>query len=269
MDSFGDRMKKYELQETGPRFMSGLPIYARIDGKTFSKFTRGMHRPYDMRMTEAMVETTRALVRETHAVIGYCQSDEISLAWKPTDSDRQWFGGKKFKIMSVLSAMATAYFAEARRRIFPEDTRWHSGIAVFDCRAFQLPSVSECVNAFVWRELDATKNAVSMAAQHHFSHKSLQGMTGDQMQERLFQEEGINFNDYPVAFKRGTYLKRVKQMASLEPEKLAKIPEQFRSQNNQFERTTVEVCDWPQLTKIKNRNDVIFADAELELDSVK
>ena len=38
--SFGDRMKGYEAVEAKRRFMPLLPIYARIDGKSFSKFTK-------------------------------------------------------------------------------------------------------------------------------------------------------------------------------------------------------------------------------------
>jgi len=42
--SLGDRMKAYEKGQTPPRFMAGVPVCARIDGKTFSKFTRGLYR---------------------------------------------------------------------------------------------------------------------------------------------------------------------------------------------------------------------------------
>ena len=47
-----------------------------------------------------------------------------------------------------------------------------------------------------------------MTAQAHLSHASLQGLSTDQMQERLFTEKGINFNDLPVGFKRGRVIER-------------------------------------------------------------
>ncbi len=81
-DDFGNRMKVYEAAETERYFMPLLPVYARIDGRSFSNFTQGMKRPYDERITRAMVETTKYLVEETHARIGYAQSDEISLVWQ-------------------------------------------------------------------------------------------------------------------------------------------------------------------------------------------
>ena len=40
--------------------------------------------------------------------------------------------------------------------------------------------------------------------QAHFSHKQLEGLNSNQIQELLFQEKGINWNDYPTKFKRGS-----------------------------------------------------------------
>jgi len=80
-DDLGERMKAYEAVEAARMLEAGRPIYARIDGRAFSSLTRGMKRPFDPRMTSAMVGTASHLVRETQARIGYTQSDEINLVW--------------------------------------------------------------------------------------------------------------------------------------------------------------------------------------------
>lgn len=46
--------------------------------------------------------------------------------------------------------------------------------------------------------------AMCNAGQAHFSHKQLEGLNSNQIQELLFQEKGINWNDYPTKFKRGS-----------------------------------------------------------------
>ncbi len=51
-DSFGDRMKMYEGAEAQRKFLPGLPIVARLDGRGFSRFTKGLERPYDQRMID-------------------------------------------------------------------------------------------------------------------------------------------------------------------------------------------------------------------------
>jgi tRNA(His) 5'-end guanylyltransferase len=42
-DSLGDRMKNFENIESGKRFMPLVPICARLDGKCFSKLTKGVN----------------------------------------------------------------------------------------------------------------------------------------------------------------------------------------------------------------------------------
>lgn len=80
-DDLGDRMKGYEAIETGRAAMPLLPLYARLDGRCFHAFTRGMDRPFDPALSAIMIEVTKVLVEKTHPLIGYTQSDEISLAW--------------------------------------------------------------------------------------------------------------------------------------------------------------------------------------------
>ena len=76
-------------------------------------------------------------------------------------------------------------------------------LAQFDARVWTIPSRIEVFNAFVWRQQDTTRNAISMAAQSQFMHRELEGVKTSALQEKLFSERGINFNDYPAGFKRG------------------------------------------------------------------
>src|SRR4029078_3343282 len=94
-DDFGDRMKRYVAAETERYFMPLLPIYARIDGRCFSGFTDGLQRPYDLRITRAMVQPTKFLVEQTPARIGYTQSDEISLVWLQDRYESEMFFNRK------------------------------------------------------------------------------------------------------------------------------------------------------------------------------
>jgi len=204
----GDRIKLYEKAETSDKFMPLLPIYARIDGRSFSNFTRTMKKPFDMDMSIIMQEVTKYLVKETGACIGYTQSDEISLVYlqKSMESD-VFFSGKKQKMVSVLSALATAKFIELALKAYPEECS--KSLPVFDCRMFQVPSKIEAVNCFVWRNQDAVRNSISMAAYANFSHSALQGKSTNEKLDMLLIEKGINWNEYPKLFKEGTFFQRV------------------------------------------------------------
>lgn len=63
-DRLGDRMKAYEQMWAGQRLMPLVPALARVDGRAFHSFTRGMDRPFDADFQRCMVEATVALGQE-------------------------------------------------------------------------------------------------------------------------------------------------------------------------------------------------------------
>ncbi len=256
-DALGDRMKAYEAIGSERRFIPLLPVYARIDGRNFSSFTRGLQRPFDPDMAEAMIQTTEALLEETQACIGYTQSDEISLVWQ---SDRYessiFFDYRISKITSVLASYATAAFTQALMAGSLKD--YAKRLPHFDCRVFQLPNRAEAANAFLWRELDATKNAVSMAASSVYSHNELDHKTGGEKQEMLFAK-GINFNDYPAFFKRGTFVRRARILRDLTEEERLRIPQSHQPLPGvQVERSVICRLEMPRFGSVMNREAVIF-----------
>jgi len=244
-DALGDRMKRYEMEDAQQRLMPQLPIMARLDGRAFSTFTRGMRRPYDEAMSQCMIETTKALVKEFHCTLGYTQSDEITLYFQNDDPFALMpFDGRKHKMISHLAAEATGAFIEALIEHMPDRVKRKPR---FDCRVWNLPNVTEVYNCFLWREKDATKNSLSMAAQSEYSHKELHKKGHDDMHEMLFQK-GINWNDYPAFFKRGTYVRRMQTKINLTEEQLARIPTQKKADAGI--RTVISCLDMPPIMKL-------------------
>lgn len=78
-DSLGDRMKGYE--GVSRNFLTRrVPAIIRLDGKAFHTFTKGMEKPFDLVLTQAMQETMKHLCENIQGcVLGYTQSDEITL----------------------------------------------------------------------------------------------------------------------------------------------------------------------------------------------
>lgn len=209
-DDLGDRMKRYESVETGRRFIDYLPVYARIDGRSFSRLTKDLDKPHDNDMWQIMNEVTKYLVHQTQALIGYHQSDEISLCWLQKDIHSQmFFDGKIFKMHSVLASMATSKFMHSLvLRNKPE--KWSKKFNVvphFDARVFQLPNLDELANAFLWRCLDCERNAIQGLGQSNFSHKELQGKSCKNIKSML-QDKGIVMSIWPDHFFYGTFVVR-------------------------------------------------------------
>jgi tRNA(His) 5'-end guanylyltransferase len=264
--------------------MPQLPTFCRIDGKSFHTWTSDLKRPYDERLSKLFVDTTKFLIEETGARIGYTQSDEITLCWYFEDyKSEMFFNGKCHKLNSVIASLVTGFFnheifkawdhfpgtiGEFEKTHIPDFVRGEGGpkqrsLAFFDCRTWQVPSLDEAANVFLWREQDAMRNSISMAAQSLYSHKELHEKNTKEMQEMIFAK-GINWNDYPTFFKKGTYLTRQKETFIVDSEKELSSPSEFmRALNNPkplqgFERTVIKELEIPPLKSITNRVEALF-----------
>ncbi len=220
-DELGKRMKEYE-NITRNYLTKRVPVIIRIDGKAFHTFTLGMDKPFDEILSKTMMETCKYLCENIQGCkIGYVQSDEISLLLTDYETIKTdaWFDYNIQKLCSISASMATLAFNKIFRKNV-EDYNLNLGYetynsklellyrnkidtAMFDSRAFVLPKEEVC-NYFIWRQQDASRNSIQMVAQSQFSHKSLQNKNCNQLQEMLFQEKGINWNDLPIWQKRGT-----------------------------------------------------------------
>lgn len=192
--ALGDRMKLYEA---ATRYVLPRRTYAivRVDGKAFHSYLRGAERPFDVGFMGQMDEVAEALCKAiSGSVLAYQHSDEVSVLVTDFGSEHTepWFGGGVQKIASVAASVATATLCSLR-----------PGAPLFDGRVFTIPSAVEVANYFLWRQRDCVRNSISMAAQAHFPHKRLQGLNRNQMQELLWSEKGVNWNDYPDGARRG------------------------------------------------------------------
>lgn len=228
-DSLGDRMKNNYENRAKTYLVRRMPVIIRLDGKAFHTFTRGLVKPYDEIFHFAMNNAMKYLCENIQCVkLGYTQSDEITLLLTDYDTltTDAWFDNNVQKICSVSASMATMAFnkffaEEVNRRYFCYTSDINSqplsveefdtlydlyfskiGIAMFDSRCFNIPN-GEVTNCFIWRQQDATRNAVQMLGQCNFSHKELHGKSCNAIQDMLITQKGINFNDMPTEFKRG------------------------------------------------------------------
>ena len=260
-DDLGDRCKQFEAAEAGRRAMRGLPLIARLDGRAFHTFTRDLRRPFEHGMSISMIETTRHLVQEMIALVGYTQSDEITLAWyEPSASLSDYaFDGRFQKLASVLAGMASARFCQLIASHLPAKVK---ETPHFDCRVWQVPTLQDAADVFVWREDDATKNSVAMAAGAFYTDAELHRQSTSQKQEMLWRK-GVNWNDYPSFFKRGTYVQRRTVERTLTDEERARIPEAHRpAAGTVVRRTHVLDLDLPPVRRIDNLTAVLFERAD-------
>lgn len=244
-DVLGNRMKGFYEDRYRVYLTRRIPVIIRVDGNAFHTFTRGLDRPFDKNFMKIMQETCKNLCENIQGCVGgYVQSDEISLLlidYQTIDTDA-WFDYNLQKVTSLAAARATMTFnglvrnfvnkeKEAAKKCavignkyfgfddgqeyFDQEaqhinkyTLWEPKVdrAMFDARAFNIPK-EEVTNYFIWRQKDATRNSIQSAGQAYFSHKELDRKSQSDIQEMLFQK-GINWNDYTIPEKRGSFVRR-------------------------------------------------------------
>ena len=229
-DDLGTRMKTFYENTYRFGMTRRMPVAIRIDGKAFHTFTKGFERPFDKVLSNAMIRTMGYLCQNIQGcVFGYTQSDEITLIlldYQTLTTDA-WFGYEIQKICSISASMATMAFNKFfgdevntfrnenilfidEEDILPSayelsDTyqkALNKG-AMFDSRCFNIPKEEVC-NLIYWRQLDATRNSIQMMGQANFSHAELQGKSCNDIQDMLMEQKGINWNNTPTPWKRGT-----------------------------------------------------------------
>lgn len=231
-DHLGDRMKGYYEDRYRISLTRRTPVIIRVDGKAFSTFTKGLKKPWDYVVTEAMNETAIALCEEIMGCkLAYVQSDEISLLltdYDTVDMDA-WFDYNLQKVVSVAASIATMVFnREFSTLSDPEvisDLKGFTSdpniiekisaadvydqkldIAMFDARAFNIP-MSEVCNYFIWRQKDAIRNSVEALGREVFSQSELYKKKVPDVIEML-KTRGVDWEDLPLTYQRGCCVKR-------------------------------------------------------------
>ena len=232
-DCLGDRMKDYESRNQ--YFLQRrTPVCIRVDMRAGHTFTKGFARPFDEIFGNAMMKTMEYCAKNIeNCVFSYCQSDEITFIlvdYKKLETEA-WFDYRTDKLCSISASMATMAFnkffeKEVNKWInqaFPTDyLGYNTGKisvadielkdaymkslnkgAMFDSRCFNIPK-EEVANLIYWRQLDATRNSIQMVGQANFSHSELQNKSCNDIQDMLFKERNINWNDFPTHLKRGS-----------------------------------------------------------------
>lgn len=215
---FDKRMKRYE-EVTDIKLTRRTPVIMRLDGNSFHVFTRGMQKPFDDIFIKTMQDTMVALCKEIPGcVFGYTQSDEITLIlcdYQTLDSEA-WFDYRITKLCSIGASKCARLFNKFYRDniadMCEDETDFKKyakkiDSADFDCRVFNVPK-DDVTNNVLWRQKDATKNSIQSLAQSLFSQKELHKVSTKQLQDKMFTEKGVNWNDLPIHKKRGSACRR-------------------------------------------------------------
>jgi tRNA(His) guanylyltransferase len=204
-----DRVESYQ-SVTDYRLLSRVPIVICINGRGFSKVTQLLDKPYCPKFAEGMLSTTLRLCTDVEgAVFAYQHNDEIVIVARndQTNETNPWYDNKLQKICSVTSAIATMHFNE-----FAAASGLNMvGAPVFTSQVFTVPNIAEAVNTIIYKQQQNFHTSIQSACLYELIKKydknnikdMMAGLNIDEKVDLLHQEADVNFNDYPISFRRG------------------------------------------------------------------
>lgn len=221
INTLRERVESYE-ELTDDRMMKKLPIIIILNGRSFKKATSLLTKPFSTQFMELMCATMIKLCQEIDGTtFAYSFNDEIVLVSRNDQNPdtAAWYDNRIQKIVSAASSIATLEF----NRIAKINDVQLFGDPVFTAQTFAVPNITEAINVLVAKQQQAFHVALSMACFYELLKRkhdpetikqTLMEKTATAKAELLFEECGIEFNNYPLPFKRGMACYRVPKVVA-------------------------------------------------------
>ncbi|KAH7390747.1 tRNAHis guanylyltransferase-domain-containing protein [Phaeosphaeria sp. MPI-PUGE-AT-0046c] len=211
---------KYEyvrLFEQPDALLANTWIVVRIDGRGFSKLTTKYKfvKPNDRNALDLMNAAAMAVMKELpDLVLAYGNSDEFSFVFH---KDCALFERRASKLTTTITSTFTSYYVFLWSQYFP-DKPLTPPLPSFDGRAVCYPSDFNLRDYMSWRQVDCHINNLynttfwALVQQGGMgpreAEQKLSGTYAADKNEILFKEFGINYNNEPECFRKGTVLYR-------------------------------------------------------------
>jgi len=210
-ETLSDRMKRYESKALENDCCTDMYVMLRLDGCHFHTWVKqaGLQKPFDRKLMEAMEASALALCKEIPTcVFAFTGSDEISLLLTRGEEgvSQPWHGNRIQKLVSIAASVCSSAFNQSIARMSGPYN--YPPLAAFDCRAMFLPTLEECINCFIWRQMDIQRNSVSSLAQSYFSPKELNGKDQAVMKQMLIDKENVHWDYLASKWKNGVVVRR-------------------------------------------------------------
>uniref|UniRef100_A0A1L8DHM4 Probable tRNA(His) guanylyltransferase n=1 Tax=Nyssomyia neivai TaxID=330878 RepID=A0A1L8DHM4_9DIPT len=206
-------VKQFELDD---KILPNTWIVVRVDGKGFHKFatTHSFEKPNDSRALNLMNCAAISVMQEFRDIaIGYGQSDEYSFVFRKST---EIYKRRSAKIMSMVTSLFTSSYVMNWGKFFGDDRLQYA--PAFDGRVVVYPSDENLKDYLAWRQADVHVNNLYNTAFWNLvlrdgltnseAEAKLRGTVAADKNEILFQRFGINYNNLPAMYRKGTVLLR-------------------------------------------------------------
>lgn len=216
INTLRERIESYE-EEADKKLLKKVPVVLIINGRSFKKITSLLVKPFSTEFMELMCAT---MIKLSHEIDGttfsYTFNDEIVIVSR-NDKNLEtgaWYDNRIQKMVSAASSIATLEF----NRMAGINKVQLFGDPVFTTKAFVVPNITEAINLLISKQQQAFHAALHLACFYELLKKkhdpdtvrqTLAEKSASGKIEILFEECNIDFNNYPLPFKRGVAAYRV------------------------------------------------------------
>ncbi|ESA43814.1 tRNA guanylyltransferase [Neurospora crassa] len=193
-------------------------IVVRLDGRGFTKFSTkyAFEKPNDKRALDLMNAAARSVMSELPDItIAYGVSDEYSFVFHKSCT---LFERRASKLVSTIVSTFTAYYIHHWPTYFVDGPPLSPPLPSFDGRAVCYPSVQNLRDYMSWRQVDChINNLYNTTFWALINQGGMDGTAAELMlkgtfsadkNEILFKKFGINYNNEPEMFKKGSVVFR-------------------------------------------------------------
>ncbi|KAK6198039.1 Thg1 C terminal domain-containing protein [Scheffersomyces amazonensis] len=194
-------------------------IVVRVDGKGFHRFSQvyEFDKPNDIEAIRVMNDAAQEVCRQIPDVLmAYGQSDEYSFLLR---KDCRLYDRREMKLITLFSSLMTSAYTYYWNVAHPNNLiTIDKKLVVFDARAVVYPNFTVVQDYFRWRQADCHINnlynttfwalVLKGGLSTSEAEQTLSGTLSKDKNEILFSRFGINYNNEPEMFKKGTVIVR-------------------------------------------------------------
>lgn len=206
-------VKKFELPDP---LLMGTFLVLRIDGHAFHKLSdvHDFTKPNDERALQLMDHAARDVMNEFKEIcLAFGESDEYSFLFRKSTT---LYNRRQSKILTTVTSLFTSSYVFNWSKYLPDKELKYP--PSFDGRIVMYPSAKEIRAYFAWRQADTHINNMyntvfwALVLQGGESttqaHATLRGTVSSTKHEILHSRFGMNYNNLPARFRRGSILVR-------------------------------------------------------------
>ncbi|XP_017841503.2 probable tRNA(His) guanylyltransferase [Drosophila busckii] len=208
------RFEYVKTYEQDDKILPNVWIVIRIDGKKFHHFanTHKFEKPNDENALNVMNAAGIAVMQEfKDIVVAYGQSDEYSFVFR---KDTMVYKRRASKLLTYVTSQFTSSYVLAWSQWMQRPLAY---APCFDGRVVLYPTDDNMRDYLSWRQADVHVNnlyntafwkLVQSGLTNQQAEEKLRGTLSAAKNELLFTEFGINYNNVPAMYRKGTILMR-------------------------------------------------------------